>query len=113
MFQPIAQGFALHQFGHHVTGAGWQRSDIVKCADVGMIQCRYRPRLALESLAELLRGDFDSYSAAQTSVHGTVDFSHAALTELADDMVRAQPRPGYQDRTCVEPFARVLRSLIH
>src|SRR5688572_4301823 len=100
MFEPIAQGFALHQLSHHVTGAGWQRSDVVKCADVRMIQGRYRPRLAFESLAELLSRNFDGYSAAQTGVHSAVDFPHPALTERADDMVRSQPRPGRQDRAC-------------
>src|SRR5437879_3530254 len=113
MFEPITQGFALHQLGHHVTGAGWQRSDVVKCADVGMIQCRYRPRLAFESLAELLRGNFDGYSAVQTSVHSAVDFPHPALTERAYNMVWSQPRSGRQDRARFEPLDRLLRCLIH
>src|SRR5262249_3350135 len=64
MFEPIAQGFALYQLGHHIAGTGWQRSDVVECADVGMIQCRYRPRLSFESFAELLRGNLDGDSAS-------------------------------------------------
>ena len=47
-FEPIAQGFALHQFRHQVVGA-----DVVKRADIRMVERRDRPRLALEACAEL------------------------------------------------------------
>src|SRR4051794_9246480 len=104
MFEPFEQGFALHQLRHHVTGAGWQRPDVVKRADVGMIQCRYRSRLAFESLTELLGGKFYGYNTAQTSVHSTVDLSHPALTQRADNLVRSQPRSGCQNRACFEPL---------
>ena len=52
--EPIPQRFSVHQLRHQVVGA-----DVMDGANIGMIQRRDRSNLAVESLAEALRGDLD------------------------------------------------------
>ena len=59
LFQPRRQCFALHQFHHQVVG-----SNVVKRADVGMVQGGNRPGLALKPGVELLAIGFDGDGAA-------------------------------------------------
>ena len=85
ILQPGGDRVALEQFHHQVVGA-----DVVKRADVGVIQRRNRARLALEAGAELLVGELDGDGAAEARVDGAKDFAHAALAELAFDLVWSQ-----------------------
>ena len=85
-FEPVAQGFAFHQLGHHVVGA-----NVVERADMGMVERGDRPRLPLESLAELLGGEFDGDDTAQAGVQPAVDRSHAALAQRTENLVRTKP----------------------
>jgi hypothetical protein len=94
MLEPIAQGFAFHQFGHHIARARRQGSHIVERADMGVIQRGDRAGLALESFAELLRGEFYGYDAVQAGVQTAVDLSHTARAQQADNLVRAKPGAG-------------------
>ena len=61
--------------------------DIVKRADVWMVQARHRPRLALEALAqcrifgEMLGKNFDGDAAPEPRVTRLVDFAHPARPE--------------------------------
>jgi hypothetical protein len=50
------QGFAFHQLGHQKIGA-----NVVKCANVGMVQRRDGAKLAVESIAETLGPDLDGH----------------------------------------------------
>jgi hypothetical protein len=51
--------------------------DIVKLADVGVIQRGHGSRFALEAFGESGLGDFDGDGAVQAGVGGFVDFAHA------------------------------------
>ena len=75
----------LHQFHHQVV-----RSDVVKMADVGMIQRRDSMNLALEPIAEPLRGDLDGNLAPHARIAGAVHLSHAAHADHGDDLVGAE-----------------------
>src|SRR5215467_4031137 len=99
MLEPLAQGFALHQFRYHIARATRQRADIKQRADVGMIQGGYSARLALEPLTELSRGDLDRHGPAEPIIDGTIDLTHATLAEHADDFVRPDTSSGCQDCT--------------
>ena len=70
---PFTERFAFHQLHHQVVGA-----DIVERADIGVVQRRDEAHLAVESLAEALRSDFDRDVAAQPRIKGLVDLTHAA-----------------------------------
>src|ERR1700694_5114678 len=53
------------------------RSDIVKLADVRIIQSRDRTRLGLEPLRELLLRDLDRDDAIKPRVAGFIELAHA------------------------------------
>jgi hypothetical protein len=57
--QPPRQRLALHQFHHQIVGA-----NIVKRADVRVIQRRNRPRLARKAVVKLLARSLDRNGAA-------------------------------------------------
>ena len=63
-----------------------------------MCQLRHRPRLSLEPgesvrvMGELVRQHLDRNLAAEPIIHGSVDNSHAAPTQHAEDAVRAKRR---------------------
>jgi hypothetical protein len=69
------EGSAFDQFHDKVV-----RSDIVKLADVWMIQGCDGSGLTLEPFRELLLRNFDCDFTAQTSIGGSIHFAHAALT---------------------------------
>ena len=60
------------------------RAQVVKLANIRMVQRRNRSRLALHALFQFgrrrkMRGqNFDGYGAIEAGVEGTVDLSHAA-----------------------------------
>ena len=60
----------------------------------GVIQRGDRAGLALESFAELLRGEFYGYDAVRAGVQTAVDLSHTARAQQADNLVRAKPGAG-------------------
>src|SRR5262249_51039630 len=95
------------------------RPDVVKRADVGMIERRYRACLALEPLAELFAYHLNRDSAAETRVHRPKDLPHTAFAEFAFDTVGAEACTrngggngcigekfrGVQDGRAIEEFA--------
>src|SRR5580704_745429 len=96
---------SLHVLHHDV---GW--SHVVNLANVGVIQRRYRARLARKSLCELLVGNFYCDDAIQARISCFINLSHASRAERTDDLVRAKPSPVRQkhgkslDSTLLRPF---------
>src|SRR4051794_18701540 len=88
-FQQCGYRLALHEFHDQVV-----RPDIVKRADVGVIERRYCARFALKSLTELLACDFDCDSAAQSCVYGMEDLAHTAFAEFAFNAVWSEKSSG-------------------
>ena len=66
------------------------RPDIVKLADVRMIQRRDGAGFALETLAELGLGNLDGDDAIKARVAGLIHFAHPAGAERGKDFVRAE-----------------------
>ena len=56
-------------------------ADIIKGADVRMVQGRDRPRLAFESSAESFVADFDGYLAVEASIERFVDCAHTPFSQ--------------------------------
>jgi hypothetical protein len=54
-------------------------TDVVQSANVGTVQCRNGPRLALEAIGELPRRNFDSDIAPELRIARSPDFAHAAF----------------------------------
>ena len=77
-------GRALDQFHDEVI---WP--DVVKLADIGMIERGHGARLALEALAELGLRDFDCDGAVEPDVASFVDLTHAAGAYRREDFVRS------------------------
>jgi hypothetical protein len=65
------------------------RTNVVECADIGMIQRRNRLRLMLEAFGELRRRNLDRDVAPQARVMRPVDFVHPAGTDERQDFVGA------------------------
>jgi hypothetical protein len=59
-----------------------------------MVQCRDGPRFAFKALTKLLEGDFDCNGTVQPRVERSVDLSHTAFPERAEDFVWAKSRAG-------------------
>ena len=70
------------------------RSDVVHLADVGMVERRDRPRLALESLSVLGGQLLDRHDAVQPGIEGPVDLAHATSADSRLDFVRAETSAG-------------------
>jgi hypothetical protein len=67
---------------HQVVG-----SDVVKRADVEMIERRGSSSLALETFIEFFGGNLDGYVAPEPRISGAIDLAHPASTEKVDDLV--------------------------
>src|SRR5262249_25009640 len=86
-------------------------ADVVKGADVGMVQAGYRAGLAFQALAKLgmlgeLRGqDFNGDDAVQTRIAGFIDLAHAACAEGVEDLVRPEFCAAIQDSYCRVGFS--------
>jgi len=97
--QALCERFAFHVF-HDQKIDAILAADIVKYADVWMIQARDDFGFALEALLAKgigikLRGqDLDRDGASKPSVGCALHFAHAACAERRDDLVRAQSRGG-------------------
>ena len=76
---------ALDVFHHEII-----RSDVVKRANVRMIQRRYRACFALEAFAELCRGGLDGDDAIQSRVACLPDLAHATRSQAGKDLVRSE-----------------------
>ena len=66
------------------------RADIIKLADVGMIQRRDGSGLAFKALAELFLRELNGDDAAQARVAGLVHLPHAARADGREGLVRAE-----------------------
>jgi len=64
---------ALDELQHLVVGA-----DIVRVADVGMVEGGHHAGLALEAIAGLLREDFDGHIAPQPRIVRPVHLAYSA-----------------------------------
>ena len=69
-------------------------SDVVHLADVGVVERRDRPRLALESLSVLGRQLLDRHDALEPGIEGFVDLAHATSANSRLDFVRAETCAG-------------------
>src|SRR5688500_518858 len=73
--------------------------DVIKRADVGMVQRRYDSRLAVEAQAELLivshswRKDLDSHNPIKARITSSVDLSHTPGANGLDDLVWPEASP--------------------
>ena len=78
---------------HHNAGAPVDVGQLVNLANVGMVERRRRPRLAVEPLArgrvllERLGQELDRHFATQLYVVGEKHLAHAALAEAREDAV--------------------------
>src|SRR5262249_2752966 len=80
-----ARRFALDEFHHQIV-----RPDVVKRADVRMIQRSNDSSFTLKPLAELFGGNFDRDFTAEARITGAVHLAHAALSDRGDDFVRTE-----------------------
>jgi hypothetical protein len=63
---------------------------VVEAADVGVIQHRDCADLALEAVAEALRGDFDGHFTTHPRISSAVHFSHTARADGREDFIGAE-----------------------
>jgi hypothetical protein len=66
------------------------RADVVKLADVGMVQRGDGAGFTIEALGESLFGNLDSDFAAQACIEGAVNLTHPACAEIRQDFVGAE-----------------------
>jgi hypothetical protein len=78
---------AIHQLHHQIV-----RSDIVKLANVWMIQLRDCASLTLEPLRELLLRNLDGHDAIQPRVTRLIHFAHTTGANGREDLIRAEFR---------------------
>ncbi len=84
--QAVSEGFALQKL-HDQKIDAVVLADVVKGADVGIVQRRDGLRLALEALPgfrvvrKVSWQDFDRYRAVQASIAGAINLSHSASAE--------------------------------
>src|SRR5262245_53421629 len=66
------------------------RTDIIKLADMRMVQRSDCPRFSLESFAELLTRSFYGDAAMQPCVACLPHFTHSARADLRENLIRSQ-----------------------
>ena len=92
--EPLRERLAFQIFHHQIIGPVLL-ADVVKRADVGMIQAGNRLCFALESLAQfgtirkMRRQNFDGDSSIEARVAGFVNLAHPARTDGGEDFVGA------------------------
>jgi hypothetical protein len=95
------QSLAFQALHHHATGA-IQIADVVEHADIGMVQSRHGPRLALKPLAEVIAPgdmpgqDLDSDKALEARVASLLYFAHAPGSERGKNLVGSKHLPAAQ-----------------
>ena len=74
-------------------------ADVVKNADVGMVQAGDGARFTLEALAahgiagEMRRQNLDGHGAVKAGVPGAINLAHPARAQRREDFVRPEFRP--------------------
>src|SRR5271169_5228995 len=102
----VLEGLAAEAL-HHDEEMALVLANFVDGADIGMVQRRCGPGFAAETLESLgvLRGivgkKLESYEAAELSVFGFVDHTHAAAAKHFDDAV---VRDGLADHVCLNMY---------
>ncbi len=76
---------AFHELHHQIV-----RTDVVKLADVGMIQRGDGSRLSLKALIEIALSNLDRDDPIQTGVASLPHFSHTTGAETRQDFVRSE-----------------------
>src|SRR5262249_16434803 len=82
---------ALHVFEHEVV-----RTDIVKGADVRVVQRSDSLSFADEAVGKTALQDLDRDGSIEASIAGLVDLSHAAFADPFEDLVRTKSRSSRQ-----------------
>ena len=104
----LQRRLALQQLHDQEDAAVAGLTDVVKRADVGVLQRGHGPRLAQEPLARRrVAGQgggqhLDRHIALETRVARPVDLPHAAGANGADDFVRPEPSAGGDSHRCQE-----------
>ena len=94
--EPHRQGLSLHVLHHQVVNSVGV-TDIVQDADVRVIQrgnracLTFKPMLQIGSWRKMLRENLDGDRAAQASVCGSVDLTHAAFANFGDKLMGPEP----------------------
>jgi hypothetical protein len=73
------------------------RADVVKRADIGMIQRRDRTGFPLETVTKLFRRNLDGDIASEAGIPGLPDFAHASLPDERYKFIRTE-QPGRRGR---------------
>ncbi len=95
LLQSVGEGVPFDVLHDHEVDAVLA-ADVVKSADVGVIQAGDGTGFSLESLPDfgmagyVRRKDFDGDGAIEPGVFGLVDFTHATCTERCEDFVGTQ-----------------------
>jgi hypothetical protein len=90
--QPLSQRLAF-QILHHQEISSVLMADVVKRADVRMIQASNRPCFALEpfsqlgSIGKVIRKDFDGDDAIEPRIAGAVHLAHPTCTNGREDFI--------------------------
>ncbi len=110
-----AQGFALHQLGHHV-GHIALRADIVHGHDVGMIERSHRAGFLGEALPEggvagvLRRQGFQSHVAGQARVPGAINLPHTTGADGFLDTVGSEYSAGGEGHAQTNSNLRIVKN---
>jgi hypothetical protein len=104
---PIGERGALDQLHHQVV-----LTDVVKGADVGMVQGRNGASFALETLAELLAADLDGHGAMKPGVARGIHIAHATRTDGTDDLEASEEGAGGEEHRCAD-YRRSVRAPPH
>ncbi len=80
------------------------RTNVVKLADVGMVQGRHGAPFTLEALRELFVYHLDCNNAVQPGVASAIDFAHAACANRFEQFIRTQPGSGSQCHRLIGPI---------
>lgn len=93
--QPVGQGFPFQKF-HHQEVDPILMADVMKRADVGMVQRRDCPRFSLKPLLRLRavgkmrRKNFDGHAAVKSRVARSIHLSHATRAKRRLDFIRTK-----------------------
>ena len=91
----VLQGLAFEQL-HDEIGIAVLLPDVEDGADVRVVECGSRARLAQKALphaghAELIVQQLDGHLTMETGVPGTEDGAHATAAKAAEDLVGPEP----------------------
>jgi hypothetical protein len=97
--KPLLQHVSVQQLQNEERLSITGLADVIKGADVGMLERRDRARFAVESLARLgiggvRRQDFDGHLSPETRVARPINLTHPPCPERADYLIWAEPIAG-------------------